>query len=237
MASIKDERGFNQGFKPSQALTIRTERRVDYIINQFENKQDLQILEIGCGTGEISFSVASKLNGNVFGADLSATFVKHASSMYRLPNLKFEVLDFNNPDKLYDKKFDYIIGNGILHHLYYNLDASLKNIGLLLKPNGKIIFLEPNFFNPYILLIFNIPPLRKWAKLEPDEMTFTRKFINKKLLNAGFSNIKIEFKDFLLPGVPAIAIGPSIAAGNILEKIPILKALSQSIYISAIRNS
>jgi hypothetical protein len=74
--------------------------------------------------------------------------------------------------------------------------------------------------------------LRKWAHLEPDEMAFSGNFIQNKLALAKFKNIKILYKDFLLPGVPGFLIKPSIAIGNILEKTP-LKFISQSILICA----
>ncbi len=128
--------------------------------------------------------------------------------------------------------FDYVIGNGILHHLYYNLDQSLINLHKLLKPGGKIIFIEPNIYNPYVALIFKIPYLRKKAFLEPDEMAFSAKFIEQKLKTACFSKCKIEIRDFLLPNVPKALINPVIKLGNVLEKTP-LTYIAQSIFISA----
>jgi len=63
-------------------------------------------------------------------------------------------------------------------------------------------------------------------------MAFSRSFISEKLQAAGFKNIEVTFKDFLLPGVPNWMISPLIVAGNILEKTPI-KYISQSILIKA----
>ncbi len=151
---------------------------------------------------------------------------------YKLPNLLFEVLDFNKAAESVHNKFDYLIGNGILHHLYYNLDDVFRVFSNILNPGGKIIFMEPNIYNPYVAAIFKNKTLRKWAHLEPDEMAFSGNFIQKKLESAKFKNIKIIYKDFLLPGVPRLLIRPSIAVGNVLEKTP-LKFISQSIIICA----
>ena len=61
MASLKDDRGYNQGFRPSKALNIRTQRRCEYIISQMDDANNpSEILEIGCGTGELSFMLATK---------------------------------------------------------------------------------------------------------------------------------------------------------------------------------
>ena len=142
------------------------------------------------------------------------------------------MLDFNEAAKNVHQKFDYLIGNGILHHLYYNLNESLATFKKILNPNGKIIFMEPNIYNPYVAAIFKNSTLRNWAKLEPDEMAFSKDFIQQKLRASEFKNIKITYKDFLLPGVPELMIAPSIVVGDILEKTP-LKLVSQSILICA----
>jgi len=231
---IKDDKGYNQRYIASESLRIRTERRVDYIIAQMNLHQKGSVLEIGCGGGEYSSQIAGKTGFEVLGSDLCEPFIEEARLKYFLPNLSFEVVDFNNPITLYNRKFNYIIGNGILHHLFNNLDDSLSIIKNLLLPNGKIVFLEPNLLNPYCYLIFNtIPYFRKLASLEPDEMAFTRKFITLKLLQAGYREVKVEYKDFLLPGTPIKLIKPLIWFGNILEKTPFLSKISQSIFISA----
>jgi 2-polyprenyl-3-methyl-5-hydroxy-6-metoxy-1,4-benzoquinol methylase len=241
MPSIQDDRGFNQGFKPSRSLDIRTERRCDYMIGRMDLKKNVRILEIGCGTGQLSHMIAKKTGKKVLGTDICKPFIAEAKANYRLPNLEYGILDFNDPKSIAavtkNHKFDYLVGNGILHHLYYNLESSLKNINKLLAKDGKIIFLEPNFFNPYCLLIFKVAPFRKLARLEPDENTFTRRRITKILSKTGFDKIGIEYRDFLVPGIPGFLVGPVISAGNILEKIPFLKMLAQSIYITAGKRS
>lgn len=236
MASIKDDRGYNQGFKPSTALNIRTQRRCDYMVSQMKDiKNTTEILEIGCGTGELSFMLATKTQKKVVGTDLCETFIEEANRIYDLPNLSFMVVDFNYPLPLAERKFDYIVGNGILHHLYTNMDEALGNLKKLLKSQGKIIFLEPNLFNPYCYLIFHTSPyFRKLARLEPGEMALTKRGMKKALEYAGYQSIKIEYKDFLLPNTPRLLICPLITLGQYLEKIPIINKISQSIYISAL---
>ena len=230
--SIVDDRGYNQGFRETAALKKRMERRGDWLIGEMMTSGDKKMLEIGCGTGYLSYYIAQKTNMQVIGSDLCKPFIEEAKAKYILPNLSYEVLDFNEAAGTVHNKFDYITGNGILHHLYYHLDKVLLTLKDLLNPQGKIIFMEPNIFNPYVAAIFKNKTLRKWAKLEPDEMAFSKKFIMEKLRASGFENLKIEYKDFLLPGIPEFLVTPSIAIGNILEKTP-LKFISQSILICA----
>jgi 2-polyprenyl-3-methyl-5-hydroxy-6-metoxy-1,4-benzoquinol methylase len=230
--SIVDERGYNQGFKETAALVKRMERRADWMIHDMDDAPGKKILEIGCGTGYVSWYIAKKTTMQVLGSDLSELFIEQAKKKYILPNLSFERLDFNEAANSVHNKFDYIIGNGILHHLYYHLDQALITMKNLLNAQGRMIFMEPNIYNPYIFSIFRNRALRKWARLEPDEMAFSKSFIKEKLENLGYTDITVQYKDFLLPGVPGFLIEPSILAGNILEKTP-LKIVSQSILISA----
>ena len=194
MGSITDDRGYNQMFTPSIAMKIRMERRCDYILKQMSNiTEQTHILEIGSGTGEMAASLALKTKAQVTGSDICAPFMDEAKQKHIASNLNFIILDFNHTESIQNKQFDYIVGNGILHHLYNNLDSALINIKRLLKPNGQIIFLEPNLYNPYCFLIFNTTKrIRNWAKLEPDEMALRKNKIKKQLKHAKYSNIKIK---------------------------------------------
>jgi cyclopropane fatty-acyl-phospholipid synthase-like methyltransferase len=60
-------------FCPSAAMDIRTERRCDYMLAQMkEVSAQTHILEIGCGTGELSALIASKTTAQVTGSDISS---------------------------------------------------------------------------------------------------------------------------------------------------------------------
>jgi 2-polyprenyl-3-methyl-5-hydroxy-6-metoxy-1,4-benzoquinol methylase len=233
MENIKDDRGYNQVWGDSRSTRVRTERRCDYMISQMEVLPQKSIMEIGCGIGKNAYMLGKKTGMQVLGTDLCVPFIDEARETNKLTNLRYDILDFNKADQFKGEKFDYIVGNGILHHLYHHLDEAFTNMLHLLKDNGKIIFLEPNIYNPYVYLIFSYPTLRIKAHLEPDEMAFSKSFVTKKLQKAGYRNIKVEYKDFLLPGIPDFLINPSVIIGDALEKIPLVKNVSQSIFISA----
>lgn len=209
------------------------QRRADLLLSEMELTPKTRILEIGCGTGEVSYRMACKSPAHVVGMDLCVPFIEEAKKKYQLPNLQYEVMDFNNPGSFPDGQFDYIVGNGILHHLYGNLDGAFANMRRLLKEHGKILFLEPNIYNPYVYFIFSYPRLRALAHLEPGEMAFSKRFITGVLERAGFGDIRVDYKDFLLPGIPDFLIAPSIAAGVVLEKLPPINRVAQSLFIRA----
>lgn len=233
MENIKDDRGFNQVWADSKSTRVRAERRCDYMISQMQLDPSKSVMEIGCGTGKNCFMLAQKTGMEILGTDLCVPFIEEAKRNFQLPNLRFDILDFNKADQFQGEKFDYIIGNGILHHLYYQLDSAFVNMKALLKPKGKIIFIEPNLYNPYVYFIFSYDMLRKATHLEPDEMAFTKGFAKEKLKKAGYQNIQVEYKDFLLPGIPDALITPSVVVGDALEKIPLINKVSQSIFITA----
>lgn len=230
MENLKDDRGYNQIWVDAKSTRVRASRRCDYMISNMHPSPEKSVLEIGCGTGANSRMLASRTGMQVLGTDLCESFIAEAKAKFSLPNLRYEILNFNQPTRFDGQLFDYIVGNGILHHLYFHLDDALDNIKSLLKPRGRMIFMEPNLCNPYIYLIFSYPSLRKAASLEPEEMAFRKGFAIQKLRKAGFEKIKVEYKDFLLPGVPDFMIAPLVLAGALLEKTP-LKILSQSLGI------
>jgi cyclopropane fatty-acyl-phospholipid synthase-like methyltransferase len=214
---------------------IRAERRSDYWLSQMDIDPSKSILEIGCGSGVKAYHLARKSGMNVLATDIDPEYIEEAKRTYQLPNLSFIVTDSTNLNPVKGKTFDYLVGNGILHHLYHNLDSVFLNMLDLLKKDGKMIFIEPNIHNPFVHLIFTYPYWRKRAHLDPDEMAFSKNFITNKLSKAGFRDIKVEYKDFLLPGIPNFAVKPSIVIGDVLEKIPLVKKVSQSIFISAVK--
>ena len=240
MASIIDERGFNQGYELTTAQKIRIKRRATATVSEMQSPTnpgenlDADILEIGCGTGELSLELAKITGARVTGIDLSQKFIDYAIGNHRYPNLRFLVADLDgSPSNSPSEKYDYIVGNGILHHLYSQLDYFLPALGRWLVPGGRIIFWEPNLRNPYVFLIFKVAILRRTARLEPHEMAFTPKFIREKLKAAGFSHVRAIPRDFLLPNTPASLISTVIKIGDLLERVPVLRACAQSVFLSA----
>ena len=233
MNNIRDDRGYNQVWAPSEATDVRAERRCDLIAALMREDPRETVLEIGCGTGKNAYLIAAKTQKDTVAADVCAPFVAAAAETYQRGNLRYEVRDFSKTTDFQPGSFDYVIGNGILHHLYQHLDESLARMRELLKPNGRIIFMEPNLLNPYCYCIFSYSPLRKLARLDPDEMAFSKPFAEAMLARAGYRNICVQYRDFLLPGIPRVLIKPSIAAGAVFEKLPGFRMLAQSLLISA----
>ena len=240
MANIVDERGYNQIFASSPAQVLRLRRRAQAIIAALplsiatEERHTARILELGCGTGELAHELAVLTEAQVTGVDLSERFIAQARQDYRRPNLDFIVADLTREVPAADQdRYHAITGNGILHHLYYHLDVVLPALHRWLRPGGRLVFWEPNLWNPYVWTIFSLAPFRRLAKLETGEMAFTSRFIRSKLERAGFTGVEIATRDFLLPNTPEALIRPVVALGDRLDRIPVVNRLAQSLFFSA----
>lgn len=236
MKSVRDDRGYNQIWEETAATQIRAERRCDYLISLMTPNSQKKILEIGCGRGFMSHRLAQITGMQVLGIDLCDSFIQKAKELYRLPNLAFARQDFLFPESLLPEPFDYIVGNGVLHHLYGNLSSALLRMKSMLRTGGRLVFLEPNLENPLVRLIFRTSLGRRIANLEPGEMAFSKKAIRTLLISAEYQNVQVDYKDFLFPGVPEILVRPLIFLGDRLEKTPMLRSFSQSLGISADRS-
>ncbi len=185
----------------------------------------------------MSYLLAKKTGHTVVGADLCLPFIENARAHYRLENLRYERLDFSDPGDisrvLGNDGLDFVVGKGNQHYLYYRLQDSLKNIHRLLKDGGeKMVFLEPNLVNPYCFLIFRFPYFRRLAKLEPSEMAFTKGYISRELEMAGYRDIEVEYRDFLLPNTPDFLYQAGHTPGCGRRVKPLSYAICHSRFIS-----
>jgi SAM-dependent methyltransferase len=114
----------------------------NYLTSKFKNfigyKKD--ILEVGCGTGQLATYFALGTNNRVVGLDPTLESIKLAADFSKKQNINN--IDFINADifddVLTDKFFDFIWCNGVLHHTKDPYEAfrvlikSLKNEGYVL---------------------------------------------------------------------------------------------------------
>jgi SAM-dependent methyltransferase len=230
---IQDERGYNQLFADVGSSPFRAERRHSWFIAQAKRKNAKRILEIGCGTGEAAAAVAAGTEAEVVGIDISDIFLERARQTHKAANLRFEKLDLfaESPDKF--GTFDFVFGNGILHHLVVQLDQILKILREITTQSGGMAFIEPNFMNPYCAFIFGTKAGRKWALLEPDEMAFRASKLRSVISKSGWHNVQLQTRDFLVPGLPVQLIRPIIAVEPFLESTALTRWLAQSHFVTA----
>ena len=208
---------------------IRWKRRVGMLTKSLKN--GMKVLEIGCGTGCLSIEII-KTPVKLTAIDISPELIKVASNNITNSSVQFSVENAYHMS-FCDNCFDGVIGSSVLHHL--DIDKSIKEIYRVLKNGSFIAFTEPNMMNPQIALQKNIPFLKKAAGDSPDETAFYRWSLKEKLSDAGFSSIEIIPFDFLHPRIPEKLISSLLPLANICERVPGLKEIAGSLYITAIK--
>ena len=134
------------------------------------------ILDFGCGTGEILNNLIEDGYNNLFAFD----YVKHDT-------LNKKILFFDNMDKLKTYKFDLIILNHVIEHVLDPREL-LDFLHGMLKENGKIIGQTPNF-DDFTFKLFK----ETWGLLhQPYHINIFNKKSLKKICNQMNLNIKIS---------------------------------------------
>ena len=113
----------------------------DYCQQNKKSKQDIKILDIGCGTGiGITLPIAS-LGYNIIGVDIDKNSIAWANKENIYPNAGFECGLLENLSHIND--FDIIIGSEVLEHIS-NPKEFLFLLRSRLKKNGIIVLTVPN---------------------------------------------------------------------------------------------
>ena len=151
-------------------------RRLVAIIDQFAAERPSNIiLDYGCGRGSNSLKYCKYGARKVYGIDISPVYISNAIELMRQAGVDKDLFDFRVMDahdlEFEENTFDLVLGSGILHHL--NPDIALKEIYRVLKPNGRVLFIEPLADNPLLKLFRRLTP---FARTE-DENPFTGKKI------------------------------------------------------------
>jgi trans-aconitate methyltransferase len=104
------------------------------LLNMLAPKSGERILDVGCGTGQLTADIANS-GAEVVGLDLSAEMIAAASANF--PQLRFEVTDIAAAN--YNGEFDAVFSNAALHWVR-DQDAAISAIARALKPGGRFVF-------------------------------------------------------------------------------------------------
>ncbi|MBK7215099.1 MAG: class I SAM-dependent methyltransferase [Bacteroidales bacterium] len=128
-------------------------KRLKFIIDNLPAKKEpLNILEIGCGEGNICFQMAH-YGHTVTGIDISEATIQSATRKFgSTPGLTFKVQDAEKMSAEFDARYDVIVCSEILEHLHEPGDL-VDNFKNLLKKDGIAIVTVPNGFGPREVII------------------------------------------------------------------------------------
>ena len=192
------------------------------------------ILEIGCGDGEFTRRLVG-LDVTLIARDITFAELKRAAGkdeFRKAGNICFEK-DDDESLSIGDNSLDFVSGISILHHLDYR--KAFKGCHRVLKEGGEIFFSKPNRLNPITLTFFSMPYLRKVIEASPNKHALLRWEVERYLKDIGFKNARVFNNDFLFPWIPDFTINAVEWLGRVLEKTPLIKAISGSLIIHAIK--
>jgi 2-polyprenyl-3-methyl-5-hydroxy-6-metoxy-1,4-benzoquinol methylase len=110
--------------------------------NVLSNKNNLNVLDVGSGSGELIYKLSLKypLN-NYYGNDIANNII--SKNKKNKKTVKWTVEDFNNKISYKNNFFDVIIAGEIVEHLY-DTDGFFLEVKRVLRKKGRLYITTPN---------------------------------------------------------------------------------------------
>jgi SAM-dependent methyltransferase len=156
------ERSANRFYAINDASSQFFERQIE------KTAQGGRVLDYGCGAGVYAGLHAAKLGYEVTAIDISPVAIERAraeaAKLGVADRIDFQVMNAESL-KFPDGNFDMICGTGVIHHL--ELDASLRECARVVRPDGRVAFVEPLGHNPIINLYRKRTPEQRTVDEHP----------------------------------------------------------------------
>ena len=200
--------------KPTGSRYLR--RHVDRMAGFANLRSGDKVLEVGCGLGRYTLLLAER-GIAVEGLDLSPGLLEQLGANPEAAGIPLHAHDLVEcpPEML--GTFDAVVGFFVLHHVH-DLDACMRMATSLVRPGGRVAFIEPNPWNPlYYVQIFATPemswqPERGMLKMRP-------KMMMPILSRAGLVNVTFERFGLFPPFVTNRRLGAQVESAA--EDVPL----------------
>jgi ubiquinone/menaquinone biosynthesis C-methylase UbiE len=137
----KDARNWQKKSDVNKNKLLNTiQERNLYVINQIKKLKISSLIDVGCGTGDLSYE-ASKIIKKSIGIDFSNNMISLAQKKFNKKNLKFYKQNFF--EKETNETFDCLSANGFIEYLSLNDINKFFKISKKIVKKNKFIFLEP----------------------------------------------------------------------------------------------
>ncbi|MFC2011598.1 class I SAM-dependent methyltransferase [Chloroflexota bacterium] len=178
------------GYDESRLVKSFQRRAQMLTISKMQIRNGMNILDLGCGTGQGTIDIASRLEGTgrVIGLDLSQKMIERARQKlvgFEYDNVEFEVGSGGSLD--YNLCFDCVISTNAFHH-FENKEDIFSRVRKSLKYYG--VFIVQDICDDYFLMkmVDLAGKIGERAHVGSD----TLEGLIKLFLTKGFKNILID---------------------------------------------
>ena len=196
-------------------------RQVDELAREADLRPGELVLDAGCGMGRYTFALASR-GLRVEGLDLSPAMLDRLREFDEGRNaFKLYCADLLNPPRELLGRFDAVAGFFTLHHVAdvrRCLDASAS----LVKPGGRVAYLEPNPYNPLYYVQLLLAPGMSWQG-ERGILNMRPRSVLRAMEETGLRQVRFERFGFLPPAVVNRPRGAALEAR--LERVRAFRRL------------
>jgi 2-polyprenyl-3-methyl-5-hydroxy-6-metoxy-1,4-benzoquinol methylase len=212
------ERTLKRTMVPNETPYVR--RQVSELIRFAELRPGQRVLEVGCGMGRYTLPLARR-GINVEGLDIAPGLLEKLHAYAGDTTIPLHCMDVIDCSTAMQHTFDAVIGFFTLHHLH-DMDISFQAMARLLKPGGRIAFLEPNAYNPLYYLQIALTPRMTWQG-DRGVKDMRRGLVFRAVRRAGLTNCKLERFGFFPPFLANRSTGARVE--RVLESIPLWRPL------------
>lgn len=188
--------------------TPYVQRHVQEVVRFAEIGPEERVLDVGCGMGRYTFLLAQR-GIRVEGLELSPFLVErlreYDAGRY---NITVHNVDLFQTPTYLKESFNVVVGFFMLHH-FLNLEQAFLSMKRLLKPGGRMVFVEPNPFNCLYYLQILFTPGMKW-KAEKGMLLLRPKVLRQAFKACGLTNFELLRFGFFPPFLTNTLLGSRI---------------------------
>ncbi len=201
---------------PTDTPYIR--RQVDEAVRFAGIRPGERVLDVGCGMGRYTIPLAL-LGFRVEGMDIAPLLLdrlrEFSAGRVEIP---VHCADVSRPPEALEGTFDVVLGFFALHHVH-DLDRCFAGMARLLRPGGRVVFVEPNPLNALYYLQIMLTPRMTW---EGDRGILNMRpwRVFAAMRRAGLRSPEVRRFGFFPPFLANRPWGPRAEAA--LERVPLL---------------
>jgi len=199
-----------------KVLAKRRSSRVDFILSKVTTKDEMNVIDIGCGIDGRSFDDHVPANWKITGIDIHPT----EQVSHEHPNFTYILQDAQDLSNYEDQQFDLAVSIGMLEHItredvFQNIVSEIQRVAkqyLVVVPY-KYCWIEPHYGVPFFPLLpyavklwmvktFNLSKHRKAVTENPDYIDENYRWLS----NSEYQSVFPDSRILLLPTLELIAI-------------------------------